>query len=350
MDNPLISFAVGCYNQEAFIREAVESAFTQTYSPLEIIISDDCSKDRTFDIVQRMVDAYKGPHTVRLNRNQQNLGIGGNTNRAMELCRGELVILAAGDDISLPERTNAMVQAWNESGRKATSLYSRFVVIDELGHEAHETADVGPANGQTRWVPEMGTVRGFLRRRKPHVAGCAHAISRKLFSVFGPLPATVIYEDTALCFRTVLAGGFFAFIDAALVKYRRHGRNITFGLHQARPRSAAAFDDVQKKARCELDRFVEVYKGFAADAERAVQQGLISSGEYPAVEENILKEIRRFELRKELLFRGWLRRWSAFCELHRGSIRPREFLTQLPHLLPRAVHRNTVVALNRLHR
>ena len=47
---PLLTFAVGAYNQERFIREAVESAFAQTYSPLEIVLSDDCSRDRTFEI------------------------------------------------------------------------------------------------------------------------------------------------------------------------------------------------------------------------------------------------------------------------------------------------------------
>src|SRR2546421_11119698 len=177
MDKPLISFAVGCYNQEAFIREAVESAFSQTYSPLEIIISDDCSKDRTFEVVQQMAAAYRGPHTVRLNRNDRNLGISGNTSRAVELCRGELVILAAGDDVSLPERTNIIVQAWNDSGRKATSLYSRFSVIDENGSVVEEPVRNCGRESQVRFLHERGTIPGFIRRRQPHVPGCAHAIS-----------------------------------------------------------------------------------------------------------------------------------------------------------------------------
>ena len=133
MDKPLISFTISCYNQESFIREAVEGAFSQTYSPLEIIISDDCSKDRTFEIAQQMAAAYKGPHTVRLNRNEKNLGISGNANRASALCHGELIVGAAGDDISVPERTSITVQAWNDSGRKATTIFSGYVVIDESG-------------------------------------------------------------------------------------------------------------------------------------------------------------------------------------------------------------------------
>lgn len=75
-ERSLISFALLAYKQEQYIREAVEGAFSQTYSPLEIILSDDCSPDRTFDIIQEMAAKYTGPHKVVLNRNPQNFGIG----------------------------------------------------------------------------------------------------------------------------------------------------------------------------------------------------------------------------------------------------------------------------------
>jgi glycosyltransferase involved in cell wall biosynthesis len=347
MDKPLISFALACYNQEAFIREAVEGAFSQTYSPLEIVISDDCSKDRTFDIVRDLAQAYKGPHTVTLNRNSGNLGIGAHLNRLMELCHGELVVLAAGDDISIAERTAVVVQAWNDSGRKATALSSGFVVIDKDGRVVQAAMECCSREEKTRVRHEQGSIRGFLRRRIPHVAGCAYAISRELFSVFGPVPETVTYEDTANCFRTVLAGGLFTFIDTPLVQYRRHGRNVTFGLHQVRPLSAGAFEDYQTKQRCELDRFVHAYAGFARDAERAMQQGLIPTAEYQVVKKEILKERRRMELKREILDQDWLARWSIFFRLYCSSIRPRELMTQLPHLLPRSLHRAGVVMLNR---
>ena len=68
-ERPLVTFALFSYNQEQFIRQAVESAFAQTYSPLEIILSDDFSSDGTFEIMQEMVAAYSGPHRVVLNQN-----------------------------------------------------------------------------------------------------------------------------------------------------------------------------------------------------------------------------------------------------------------------------------------
>jgi glycosyltransferase involved in cell wall biosynthesis len=348
MNEPLVSFMIVCYNQEAFIREALEGAFSQTYSPLEIVISDDCSKDGTFEIVQQMVGAYKGPHTVRLNRNLTNLGIAGNTNRAMALCQGELIVGAAGDDISLPERTETVVRAWNDSGRKAASVSTKPLNIDEAGRPLVATMGGGLVKEQIKWVHERGTIAGFLRRRRPHVVGCSQAISRTLISQFGPLPETVTYEDTAFSFRTVLVGGLFTFIDAPLVKYRRHGQNLTFALHRARPQSAAAFEDVRAKRAIELDRFIEVYKCFAADAERAMQQGLVSSAEYPGVKKRILKERRRFELKRELLDQPWLRRMGIFFQLFSNTIRPRELLEYLPYLLPRALYCSALVTRNKI--
>ncbi len=89
-ESPLVTFALLSYNQERFTKEALEGVCAQTYSPLEIVISDDCSSDRTFSIISEMVDVYQGPHAIISNRNRKNLGIGANINRVMELTRAEL--------------------------------------------------------------------------------------------------------------------------------------------------------------------------------------------------------------------------------------------------------------------
>ena len=345
MDKPLITLAIGCYNQEAYIREAIESAFAQTYSPLEILVTDDCSVDRTFEIVKEMAASYGGPHTIRLNRNERNLGIGGNFNKGVELCRGELVVCAGGDDISMPDRTSAVVAAWNDSGRKAATISSRYVVIDALGRAASNDEHPSLDSAHVRF--EQGTFSGFLRRRTPHVIGPAYSFSRKLFTLFGPFVDGVTYEDTALSFRALISGGSFAFIEAPHVKYRRHGANVTFALHQKKPGTLEAFEDFQRKYICELERFVAVYKSFAADAQRAMDLGLLKSTQYSLVQKQIERERQRFELRIRLMRESWWRRCNLFCRLYLGSIRPREMWTQAQHLLPRRVYRSALIAWNK---
>ncbi|HWY76817.1 MAG TPA: glycosyltransferase family A protein, partial [Verrucomicrobiae bacterium] len=61
---PLLTFAVCSFNQERFIGEAVEAALAQTYAPLEVVLSDDCSKDKTFEIMRGLAASYRGPHSI----------------------------------------------------------------------------------------------------------------------------------------------------------------------------------------------------------------------------------------------------------------------------------------------
>src|SRR4051794_34557301 len=104
-ERPAVTFFVMTYNQSRFVREAVQGALAQTYQPLEILFSDDCSTDGTFEIIQETVKNYSGPHTIVLNRNERNLGVSEHLNKIVALANGELIIAADGDDVSNPHRT-----------------------------------------------------------------------------------------------------------------------------------------------------------------------------------------------------------------------------------------------------
>ena len=124
---PLVTFALFAYNQEKYIREAVEGAFAQTYDPLEIILSDDCSTDRTFEIMEEMALAYKGPHKILIRKSPVNRGLGLHILDVSELMNGHYVIVAGGDDISLPHRTIALIKTMHKERRKlAASNYNRM--------------------------------------------------------------------------------------------------------------------------------------------------------------------------------------------------------------------------------
>jgi len=116
-EHPLVSFVLLCYRQERFIREALEGALAQTYQPLQIVVSDDASPDNTYNLVLERAKHYKGPHKIILQQNKENLGLTGNFNEALHLASGELVVMAAGDDVSLPERTARIVARWVVAGR-----------------------------------------------------------------------------------------------------------------------------------------------------------------------------------------------------------------------------------------
>ncbi|HWQ93471.1 MAG TPA: hypothetical protein VN673_17510, partial [Clostridia bacterium] len=156
------------------------------------------------------------------------------------------------------------------------------------------------------------------------------------------------YEDTALSFRTALAGGTFTFIDAPLIRYRRHGGNITFDLRKKWARhSETSFDQFQSKRRCELERFVELYRSFILDADRARSQDLLTPDQHLNLSRQVRREGRRMELKRDLLQKSWLARWRIFLRLYGSSVRPRECLGHLPLLLPTGLHRFGFTMLNR---
>jgi glycosyltransferase involved in cell wall biosynthesis len=215
--NPLVTLSLVTYNHERFVRDAVEGALQQSYSPLEIIISDDYSQDRTFQVIQETIKYYSGPHYLRVNRNKQNLGVTAHLNRMIEMSSGELIVLAAGDDISLPDRVAQIVKCWNAAGKKTLAIFSQAAFIDYSGETHGLVLD--------RVSPEMLTVEWMIRNH-PIVHGYGLALSRRLFDLFGPLPDKVIREDIVLPVRAAILEPL-QYIETPLVHYRRHDRNLS---------------------------------------------------------------------------------------------------------------------------
>src|SRR5687768_12713503 len=92
-----ISVAMLAYNHERFLAQALESALAQqTRFPFEIVLSEDCSSDRTREIAWQYAQAH--PDRIRLLLSEKNLGLTRNTARTLDACRGEYVAILEGDD------------------------------------------------------------------------------------------------------------------------------------------------------------------------------------------------------------------------------------------------------------
>lgn len=210
-EKPLVTFALFAYNQEKFIREAVEAALAQDYEPLEIILSDDASDDRTFEIMHEMASDYSGPHIIKLNRNTTNLGIAAHLNSLMKMVGSDFVVVAAGDDISFPARTSESVKCWLASSRKALSIHSSALEIDGQG----ELTGKVRRGGENKELNDPGAHASH----NIGVLGAAHAWDMRLIREFPPILSTIVNEDIILPSRAALVGSVF-YIDRPLVKYR----------------------------------------------------------------------------------------------------------------------------------
>jgi len=227
-ENPLVSLILFAYRQEGLIRQAVEGALSQTYSPLEIILSDDGSPDGTFEIMREIADHYRGPHRIVLNRNPRNLGIGDHVQKAFSLASGQWFVTAAGDDISFPNRVEVLMHHVKANPR-VRAIASGIQYIDENGAPLPDW--IRPWNpAYTGRVP----VRLMLKREGYFAHGCALAVHRSVWTDFPPLGPGFVAEDRLYPFRAALLGDLYQF-RTKLVKYRlrNDGAPPTLeGIHQ----------------------------------------------------------------------------------------------------------------------
>ncbi len=214
MDKPRYTLLITCYNFEKFIREAVEGALAQTYEPLDIIISDDCSTDRSWEVIQETVAAYRGLHHVILNHNEKNLGFAANLNKSFGMARTDWVLNQSGDDISLPTRVEEYARLI-ESNPKLRCVGAWYDEMDASGNiRAHQN-------------PQQTAV-SVSRALIPHVFGVVAAYHMDVFRVFGPLGEQVWNEDTVLPLRAKLLGEV-SLVEKKLVRYRLHDANMGGG-------------------------------------------------------------------------------------------------------------------------
>lgn len=220
-EKPVVTFILFSYNQEKYIREAVESILSQDYSPLEIILSDDCSSDKTFSIMKEMADEYEGPHKILIRCNIINKGFAEHINQVVLLATGRLIVVSAGDDLSESNRTSVLVDFWLQHGAPVCSLFSAMSEIDK---NSQLTGKI-----YRSFLPWTSLNPIDLIRLNASVFGAAHAWSADVMSSFPPLHTSVINEDSVIPFRASLLGGVM-YVDKVLVKYRANiGLASNFG-------------------------------------------------------------------------------------------------------------------------
>ncbi|MGF6976733.1 glycosyltransferase involved in cell wall biosynthesis [Paraburkholderia sp. JPY465] len=212
-NRPLVSMLVIAYNQAEQIGDAVRSALAQTYEPLEIIVSDDASSDATYAAIEAAIAGYSGPHRVIARRNTVNQGISAHLSQLAQLAQGELLFVAAGDDMSAPERCRRVVDCWLAHGRRPDLIATDLADMDDTGH-VHER--VSPT--------ELDRYRSFddWLVARPWLIGAAHTWSRRLIERFGPMLPGAAAEDQIMVLRAILSGGAIS-LREPLVRYRRGG-------------------------------------------------------------------------------------------------------------------------------
>lgn len=226
---PKLSYVLLSHNREKYIRQAIESAFAQDYEgELEYIFSDDCSTDKTYEIIKECVAAYKGNRRVVVTQTPRNMHLAGHTNHAVQFATGDFVIRADDDDLSTVDRCSLIGQAVAEHPGCSYVFADLQYFIDKDELEIIKKtispsvpASVGNVYTLADAVDAVAHFKAF---------GCLHqAWSLDVYRIFGNLPEDGYYVDDVMCHFRAIALGDGVYIPATLAYVRKASFNMSSG-------------------------------------------------------------------------------------------------------------------------
>lgn len=243
---PKVSYVLLAYNQDSYIEDAVASALNQNYKNIEFIFSDDHSSDSTWEIIQSLTKNSTRP--VTLNRMPKNYGLVGNLNFCLSICSGDIIVLAAGDDIAMVDRVQKSVKCLAENSN-AFSVTFNDKTID--------------SKGSILCCGNVLTASGFFDLNKAlesyniQFSGASRAIRREVYDVFGPLQKECSTEDTPFFLRALYLGGCILSNDAGIF-YRKTDSSLS------------------SKKGMKMHNPIYIDRQYAKDIDIADQQGMLT--------------------------------------------------------------------------
>lgn len=215
-DLPLVSVVVPFYNHESFVEETLDSVVNQDYPNMQILVSDDCSRDGTGVALEKYAEKY--PTLISVKIHEKNQGIAGSVNFLLSRCRGKYVAFLGGDDQMKPGRIRAQVE-YMEADPDISLCYTNAEVFDGKTGEVlslHNVPGINPpveGDGSQLFLGNIICSPSTMVRRDKIPAG----------GFDDKLP---VLNDWFFFIEVSMAGRI-GYIDRILTRYRRHEGNTS---------------------------------------------------------------------------------------------------------------------------
>lgn len=221
--NPLITVGITSYNAEDTIERCILSALSQTWSPFEVVVVDDCSHDETLNIVNRI---SRNLSNIRVFINSTNGGVAFSRNRIIKEANGEFIIFFDDDDESLPDRIALQYKRILDYEKQ----FARGAPVI-----CHTARTLRYPSGEVRFEQTMGQILLKTAPSGPAVArrilfgqplrdgygacpACSQMARLSTYRLIGGFDQSLRRgEDTDFNIRLALAGGHFVGIAEPLV-------------------------------------------------------------------------------------------------------------------------------------
>lgn len=199
---PLVSIIMPAYNCEKYITQAVRSVKEQTYQNWELIIIEDCSSDRTWEIVQNFAN-----ENIFVYRNEKNVGVAQTRNRGVELAKTDWIAFLDSDDIWTPDKLEKQIGLLNQE-KNALMFFTASAFMTESGERLKYVLH----------IPKIITQKQLL---KQNLISCSSVLVKKQLVQQHPFPVGILIHEDFAVWLEILKEVPFAFgLDEPLLIYR----------------------------------------------------------------------------------------------------------------------------------
>lgn len=199
------------WNSEKYIQETIKSVQAQTYQNWEMIIVDDCSTDRTVEIVENIA---KVDSRVRVLRQDKNSGAGAARTRAMQNATGRFIAYLDSDDIWKPRKLEKQVRFMKE--QDCGFSCASYEVINDAGKPLHKYVHM---------LPKVDYI-GFLTNNLLQTVGIM-VDTQKVDKKYLVMPDIRRRQDAATWLQILKAGFECYGLNEILAEYRRTENSLS---------------------------------------------------------------------------------------------------------------------------
>lgn len=211
-----ISVIIAVFNGEKYLAQTLKSILDQDYTPLEVIVINDGSTDKTGEVLSAFNNRIRVIY-------QENTGVSAARNKGIELAQGEMIVFFDADDLMYPAKLSDQAALLSQqpslgyvhSGWDKIDANGRYIISVKPWTNA-------PHLDLKTWVTASPVYLGAMMFRREWV---------KRTGLFDP--ELVQSEDVDWLYRLALTGSAGAWLEHSTVGYRQHDSSVTTRIEEA---------------------------------------------------------------------------------------------------------------------
>ncbi len=281
-----IDILLATYNGEKYLKEQLDSILNQTYKNIRIIISDDCSKDTTSEILK---EYQKKDDRIELHIQKNNLGVVKNIEFLLKEVKSPYYMLADQDDYWLPEKAEKSLEKLKEE--KADLVFGDLEVVDKNLNTMYSSFN--------DYMLLTRKINKYINSYKVNylyncITGCTVLAKKETIEKIIPLPTNSkrVLHDHWIGLMVALNGKL-AYVPEKYIRYRQHGNNEV-----GTDKISHGF----KKLKQVRDWFIDVKLGIF---ETYVKNNERFPEELQKLNNEAYKYFKMIEKKKNFNFRNW---------------------------------------------